>query len=72
MATLTDQDAAVFKEALRARGDAAAAGVKTWHVITVGDAQSAADFLNIPPEQGAGEASLSNRADGSVDVYYFL
>ena len=36
------------------------------------DAQSAADFLNLPPAQGAGEGMVSNREDGNVDVYYFL
>ena len=45
---------------------------KIWRTVVEPDAQSAADFLNIPPAQVAGEGMVSNRADGNVDVYYFL
>jgi hypothetical protein len=45
---------------------------KTWHVTTVANAGAAASFLNLAPAQGAGEAFASNRADGRVDVYYFM
>jgi hypothetical protein len=45
---------------------------KIWRHVIEPDAQSAADFLNLPPAQIAGEGMVSNRADGSVDVYYFL
>jgi hypothetical protein len=30
------------------------------------------NFLNLPTAQVAGEAFTSNRADGQVDLYYFL
>jgi len=45
---------------------------KIWNHVVEPDAQSAADFLNLPPAQVAGEGMVSNRADGNVDVYYFL
>jgi hypothetical protein len=45
---------------------------KIWNYTVASDGQAAADFLNAFPPQGAGEAMVSNRADGSVDVYYFL
>jgi hypothetical protein len=45
---------------------------KIWRHTVEPDAQSAADFLNLPPAQVAGEGMVSNRADGGVDVYYFL
>jgi hypothetical protein len=45
---------------------------KIWRHLIEPDAQSAADFLNLPPAQVAGEGMVSNRSDGNVDVYYFL
>jgi hypothetical protein len=45
---------------------------KIWNYTVAPDGQAAADFLNLSPAQGAGEGMVSNRADGSVDVYYFL
>jgi len=33
---------------------------------------AAVNFLNTPTVQVAGEAFASNRADGQVDLYYFL
>jgi hypothetical protein len=45
---------------------------KIWRYVLESDPQSAADFLNLPPAQAAGEGMVSNREDGSVDVYYFL
>jgi hypothetical protein len=51
---------------------AQAAAVKVWNVTVMPDANAAADFLNLPTAQVAGEAFASNRADGQVDLYYFL
>lgn len=34
--------------------------------------QPVADFLNADPAQAAGEAMVSNRDDGQVDVYIFI
>jgi hypothetical protein len=45
---------------------------KSWRYRVAPNAQSAADFLNQSPAQVVGEAMISNRADGRVDVYYFL
>ncbi len=67
MTTLTHDEAVSHKEA--AIGVAA---TKTWRHVIEPNATAAANFLNLTPAQGAGEASLSNRADGSVDVYFFL
>jgi hypothetical protein len=46
--------------------------VKTWHVIVEPNPTAAVNFLNLAPAQVAGEAFASNRADGQVDLYYFL
>jgi hypothetical protein len=46
--------------------------VKTWHHINVANAAAAISFINAPPPQGAGKASFTNGANGTVDVYYFL
>ncbi len=64
--TVTDQEAAQFKESL------ATLEVKTWRVTVRPTPASAAAFLNLPPAQVAGEAMVSNRSDGQVDVYFFL
>lgn len=45
---------------------------KTWRVVTEPNAAAAANFLNLSPAQGAGEAFASNRSDGRVDVYFFM
>jgi hypothetical protein len=50
----------------------AAAPVKGWYAIVVPDAAAAAHFLRSSPPQMAGEAFASNRADGQVDLYYFM
>jgi hypothetical protein len=72
---ISDQDAALLKEAIQ-RARTAAPGVAgpgaTWHVINVADPAAAVNFVNLAPAQGAGEAAFSNRPDGTVDVYYFL
>ncbi len=48
------------------------AQVKTWHHINEPNAAAAIAFINRAPAQGAGEASFTNGANGTVDVYYFL
>ncbi|MEV0384958.1 hypothetical protein [Nonomuraea sp. NPDC050643] len=45
---------------------------KIWHATVSPSPEGAAEFVNRPPAQGAGEAAFSNRSDGSVDVYYYL
>ena len=66
---------ATHEEALadkRARVAAQPAIVQTWHTIVMQTPEDAVNFLNEPPAQVAGQAFASNRADGQVDVYYFL
>lgn len=68
--SVADKDAAALKRGIVAiRG---AAAPKTWHFFVRSDAQSAADFANQDPAQGAGEAVFSNRLDGQVDVYLYF
>jgi hypothetical protein len=67
---LSQKDSTVLKQALA--GAAAVPGAKTWHVVTQPNPQAATDFVNLDPAQGAGEVSITNRPDGTVDVYYFL
>jgi hypothetical protein len=70
MATPITHDTAVAqKEEVAIRLTAA---VKTWHVLVEANPTDAVNFLNLPPAQVAGEAFASNRADGRVDLYYFL
>jgi hypothetical protein len=45
---------------------------KIWRHVIEANPDNAVDFLNRPIAQGAGEAFASNRADGQVDLYYFL
>jgi hypothetical protein len=65
----TNEEAMTHKQKA---AEAQAAAVKVWNVLVAADATQAVDFLNLAPAQGAGEAFASNRADGQVDVYYFL
>jgi len=69
---LTEQDAALLKQALQRQGAALAAAPKTWHVINRPNPAAAVAFINLPPAQQAGEAAYSNRSDGTVDTYFFL
>ena len=62
----------VDPKALRARAGAAEPATKTWNPFNASDAEAAAAWLNSPPAQQAGEAFVSNRPDGTVDVYAFF
>ncbi|MGK5734143.1 hypothetical protein [Streptomyces sp. URMC 124] len=46
--------------------------VRTAHAGTFASLQDAVDFVTLPPGEGSGEAGFSYRADGQVDVVYFL
>lgn len=50
----------------------AAAPTKIWRHLVEPNPTAAVNFLNLPTAQVAGEAFASNRADGQVDLYYFL
>jgi len=67
----THEEAVAFKGARVQVQQQAPAGA-TWHTVIEPTPTDAVNFLNLPPAQGAGEAFASNRADGQVDVYYFL
>jgi hypothetical protein len=67
MAAETTHDQAVAH-----KQSAAAVAAKQWRHFVEPNAQAAADFLNLAPAQGAGEACIASRADGRVDVYYYL
>jgi hypothetical protein len=45
--------------------------IPRWHVVTRVSPSDARNFLNIPPAQGPGEATVTNRPDGKVDVYFW-
>ena len=76
---MNDHEANIFKTAIAAHrtapaaaGSSAAAAPKIWRVINRPNRDSAVAWVNFSPAQGAGEAAFSNRADGTVDTYYFL
>ena len=45
---------------------------KRWYHVNVANAAAAVNFINAPPAQGPGEASFTNNANGSVDVYFYM
>jgi hypothetical protein len=77
---MNDHEASLFKAAIAAHRPTAAAGGPSaaaapgaiWRVINRPNRDSAVAFINLNPPQKAGEAAYSNRADGTVDTYYFL
>jgi hypothetical protein len=64
----TEQAAAAQQEKM-SQADVA---VKQWHFIVEPDGVSAADFLNIPTAQVAGEAFAISLPDGQVGLFFFL
>ena len=69
---MATHDEAISHKGEVARTALAGLSTKIWRHVVEPNAQSAADFLNLPPAQAAGEGMVSNRSDGTVDVYYFL
>ncbi|MGH8906671.1 MAG: hypothetical protein ACRD0K_09175 [Egibacteraceae bacterium] len=69
---LSKEHAAVLKQALRADAAVAQTAPKIWNYFNLPDPYSAADFANLDPAQGAGEAVFTNRPDGTVDVYLYF
>jgi TRAP-type C4-dicarboxylate transport system substrate-binding protein len=49
-----------------------AAAVKIWRTTNKPTAQAAADFVNLPQAQVAGEVSITVKPNGTYDVFYFL
>ncbi|HET9657045.1 MAG TPA: hypothetical protein VFP72_16960 [Kineosporiaceae bacterium] len=62
---ISESDAARLKGAL-------AAEVKTWHYLTFPTPTAAANFVNLPPAQGAGEAIFTALPNGQIGTFYFL
>ncbi|WP_371493796.1 hypothetical protein OG871_02005 [Kitasatospora sp. NBC_00374] len=48
------------------------AATKTWRHVIQPDADAAANYLNITPAQGPGEATITTRPDGQIDVIFLL
>jgi hypothetical protein len=69
--TITAQEL-THEAAVAHKQDAVNIATKTWHTVIEPNPAAAVSFLNLSPAQGAGEASVSNRSDGRVDVYFFL
>ncbi|GAA1077990.1 hypothetical protein [Kitasatospora arboriphila] len=61
------QLSATAAETKRAMASEAAA-TKTWRHVIQPDADAAANYLNLPPAQGPGEAIMATRTDGQVDL----
>jgi hypothetical protein len=73
---LSYEEALALKEELRKRGENGELAFDLvhparWHVTTKLDLFEAVSFLNAPPATRPGEASVTNRPDGKVDVYWF-
>ncbi|MGW6461965.1 hypothetical protein ACWF94_39570 [Streptomyces sp. NPDC055078] len=66
MAHVSEDDAALKKSM------AQAAPGQIWHHSVRESVDAAIGFLNIDPVQGAGEAIITNRSDGQVDLVYLL
>jgi hypothetical protein len=74
---LSYEEALALKEEIRKREETREKFVADlvhparWHVTTRMTAFQAASFLNAPPLTRPGEASVTNRPDGTVDIYWF-
>jgi hypothetical protein len=71
---LSYEEALSLKEAIRKRVGELASDLgrpARWHVATGMSALEAVTFLNALPATRPGEASVTSRPDGSVDIYWF-
>jgi hypothetical protein len=77
---LSYEEAVALKDEIRRRGETGEPfpdvvlppSLRGWFVTTVADHVGAVEFLNRPPQQQPGEASVTSLPNGMVDVYYFL
>jgi len=61
------------REKLRSAGlSVAPAAPKKWNTTTRNTPQDVVTFVNAAPAQVAGEISVTRRADGTYDIFYFL
>jgi hypothetical protein len=65
-------EAIALKERVANDGVSSSGGNPRWFHSVVDDPKKVESFLNTNPAQGPGEASVTNRADGKVDVYWFV
>jgi hypothetical protein len=73
---LSYEEALALKEEIRKRGQIGEIGADVhhsagWHVVTRMSNFDAVNFLNAPPRTLPGEANLTTRPDGTVDIYWF-
>lgn len=66
--TQVSQATAESKKSLARQGPAK----KTWNHLVIDDADAAAEYLNLDPAQTAGEAILTTRPDGKLDLVVLL
>jgi hypothetical protein len=69
--THSDHDAALLaaKHNIAAESDT---GVKIWHAYLFSDPQAAANYANIAPAQGPGEAVFSVLPDGKTWAFLYF
>jgi hypothetical protein len=76
-AELTYEEALALKEEIQRREEnrtelaADLIHPARWHITTRMSALQAVSFLNAPPLTQPGEACVTSRPDGTVDVYWF-
>jgi hypothetical protein len=71
--SLTPDEAHGLKRGVAAgAAEPAVARVKTWHCTTFANCTAAANFLNLPPAQVAGEAFATDDDHGNIILFYFL
>jgi hypothetical protein len=74
---LSYEEALAFKEQIRRRAETGETAFDLvhpalgWRVATRLNTSEAVNFLNAPPLTGPGEASVTNRPDGRVDIYWY-
>jgi hypothetical protein len=71
---LSYEEALTLKEEIRKRGERGRLEDPSslpgrWHVILKMNSTQARDFLNATPVTPPGEAIVTNRPDGNVDIY---
>jgi hypothetical protein len=73
---LSYEEALALKEEVRRRNEtevpvADLVHPARWHAVTRIDMFAALSFLNAPPLTRPGEAMVTNRPDGTVNIYWF-
>jgi hypothetical protein len=66
------QSAVSQADAESKKSQAAIVQTKTWRYFLRSSPEDAANFANVDPAQGAGEASFSVRDDGQTDTFLYF